>query len=146
MNAIETENLIQNPPQKHTRGGNWYKHSGGRPKVVTDIVRDRLKEAFLLGCKDVEAALFAGISYSAFKQYQLDHPDFVEEKNQWKENPTLQARKKVVEALKTDTKDAQWFLERTNPEFKEKQEISVAPQLILEDYPRITETQPKLLE
>lgn len=92
----------------------------GRPKVVDDDVLHKLKEAFLLGCSDEEAAFYANISTSTLYNYQKDNEEFLEDKNQWKQNPILLARQEVVAGLKDNPSHSLKFLER-----KKKDEFGV---------------------
>ena len=90
----------------------------GRPTVMTPEVLDKLREAFLMGCTDVEACLYANIGTTPLYEYQKENPEFTKQKEQWKDNPTLLARKTVFENL-PDKQNAQWYLER-----KAKKEFS----------------------
>lgn len=83
----------------------------GRPPIVNDIVLQKLEEAFSLGCTDLEACLYANISKSTLYNYQNEHPDFLERKEELKEKPILKARTTVVNALK-DPNHAFRYLER----------------------------------
>jgi len=152
MDELEVKERIETPPIKHTVGGNWYTHKGGRPRVVSKETLKMLEAAFNMGCKDAEAALFAGIAYSTLKNYQTEHPEFLEQKELWKQSPTLKARKMVVDNLDKNLTNAQWFLQRKAPdEFAEKQEIGVTSRiLIMDDQPQLETIEPpketKLLE
>jgi len=98
----------------------------GRPSAMTDRVLDKLETAFKMGCTDVEACLHAGICRQTLYEYQQEHPEFIDSKEEWKQTPILNARTKVVEAVKEDTKAAQWYLERKKAdEFSAKQEVQV---------------------
>jgi len=96
----------------------------GRPTVMTPEVLDKLREAFLMGCTDVEACLYANIGTTPLYEYQKENPEFTKQKEQWKENPTLLARKTVFENL-TDKQNAQWYLERKKKkEFSQRNELT----------------------
>jgi hypothetical protein len=96
----------------------------GRPTVMTDETLGKLREAFLLGCTDEEACLFADIHPSTLYDYQKEHPGYTEEKAQLKQNPILLARTTVVKALSNDHDHALKFLERKKKdEFSPKQEV-----------------------
>jgi hypothetical protein len=134
LGTKETIEQLTNPPVKHTRGGIWYQHKGGRPRVVSKETLKMLEAAFNMGCKDAEAALFAGIAYSTLKNYQTEHPEFLEQKESWKQSPTLKARKMVVDNLDKNLTNAQWFLQRKAPdEFAEKQEIGFTSKVLIMD-------------
>jgi len=84
----------------------------GRPKKMTNQVLGKLKEAFLLGCSDAEACLYAGIHPDTLYEYQKQNPTYSEEKEMYKSNPFLLARKSVVTSLMKDPNLALKFLER----------------------------------
>lgn len=91
----------------------------GRPSVMTETVLALLKEAFLLGCPDVEACLYAEIDEATLYRYQEANPDYASRKARWKKTPSFMARKKVVESIPEDSEMALKYLER-----KEKGEFS----------------------
>lgn len=84
----------------------------GRPTVMTPEVVNKLEEAFLLGCTDLEACFAAGISKQTLYNYQDANPDFIDRKEQLKENPIYLARTSVVNAMKLDGDLALKYLER----------------------------------
>ncbi len=88
------------------------KGAGGRPLAVTPEVLSKLEEAFLLGCTDEEACLVADISRATLYNYQKDHPEFIERKEELKERPVYIARKSVVDALEKDPKLSLDYLQR----------------------------------
>lgn len=96
----------------------------GRPTIMTEETLQQLREAFLMGCTDREACLYADIGTSTLYNYQEEHPDFVEQKKVWKENPILIARKSVVNALAGDYEHALKYLER-----RKKDEFAVRNEL-----------------
>ena len=92
----------------------------GRPTVMTEALVNKLEEAFAYGCSDSEACFYAGISKQTLYDYQKKRPEFIDRKEALKERPILQARQKVVQEIKNDVKNAQWYLER-----KRKDEFGV---------------------
>ena len=99
----------------------------GRPTLMTDETLKKLEEAFALGCTDSEACFYADISHQTLYNYQEKHPEFVERKEALKQRPILQARQTVIANLKSDVKNAQWFLERkAKNEFSAKQEVEIS--------------------
>ena len=93
----------------------------GRPTKLTPETIDKLRTAFLMGCSDIEACLYADISKTALYNYQQKNPDFVDKKEQWKEQLTLKARTVIANALNNkDENTAKWYLER-----KRKDEFSL---------------------
>lgn len=88
------------------------KNKGGRATVMTPEVIEKLEEAFLLGCTDVEACLAADIAPATLYNYQEKHPEFLERKEQLKQNPVYKARKTVVNAITKDPRLAMDYLSR----------------------------------
>ena len=85
----------------------------GRPKIMTPETIQKLEDAFLLGCTDLEACLMAGISKSTFYSYQDANPDFLDRKLVLKENPIMLARGVLIDALKAkDISTAHKVIER----------------------------------
>ena len=98
----------------------------GRPTKLTPETIDKLRTAFLMGCSDIEACLYADISKTALYNYQAKNPDFVDQKEQWKEQLTLKARTVIANALNNkDENTAKWYLERkAKNEFSARQELT----------------------
>ena len=100
--------------------------AGGRPPKMTDDTVQKLKQAFLMGCTDREACLFAGIVPSTLYGYQEKNPEFTEQKETWKENPVMKSRAVIMGALdKDDTATAHKVIERKEGT-KVKQEVTGA--------------------
>jgi len=98
--------------------------AGGRPTKMDDLTVKKLEEAFALGCTDVEACLYAGISRQTLQNYQTKYPEFIDRKEQLKETPVLKARTTVVSELETDSKLAMEYLKhKKSDEFNTKQSI-----------------------
>lgn len=83
-----------------------------RPTVMTDEVVQKLEEAFLLGCSDLEACFYADIAKQTLYNYQDANPEFVDRKEQLKANPIFIARKTVVKEISEKGELALKFLER----------------------------------
>jgi len=95
-----------------------------RPTKFTPETIAKLEQAFLMGCTDLEACLYADVSKSALYNYQDANPEFVERKEILKENPVMKARKVLLNALDDDDRlVAQKIIERKEGT-KVKQEIS----------------------
>lgn len=88
------------------------KHKTGRPRVITSEKIMELKQAFHLGCTDEEACQYAGVKISTFYDFCKAHPEFSEQKELWKKNPVLRAKKLIYDSLESDLKTARWYLER----------------------------------
>jgi hypothetical protein len=94
------------------------------PTVMTPEVIEKLEEAFMLGCTDIEACLAADISPATLYNYQEKYPEFLERKDKLKSNPIYKARKSVVDGLVKDPKLALDFLSRkAKAEFSTKTEV-----------------------
>jgi hypothetical protein len=96
------------------------KSNVGRPTVMTEETLEKLKQAFLWGCTDNEACLYAEIDPKTLYNYQNEHDDYSSKKEMWKQHPILKARAVVVKAMESGDKEAsKWYLER-----KKKTEFS----------------------
>ena len=104
-------------------------YMAGRPKIMTQQTLGKLREAFLWGCTDQEACLNADINPDTLYEYQKKNPTFTEQKEQYKSNPVLLARKIVVSTLKDDAQLALKYLER-----KKKDEFSLKQSLDITSY------------
>lgn len=106
-------------PRKNKRGQVLDPKTGkfqtGRPEKIDKAKLQKLEIAFGYGCTDEEACAFAKISPSTLYNYQQENPKFLEEKDGLKQMPNLQARKVVVEGMKSDPSIGQWWLEKKLP-------------------------------
>lgn len=82
-----------------------------RPTKFTDEVQDKLRTAYMFGATNSEAVAYAEISERVLYDYFKEYPEFLQKTEEWKLNPLLKAKKTIVDNL-TDTKNAQWYLER----------------------------------
>lgn len=92
------------------------KHPGGRPPVITDKVLRKLEEAYLWDATDLQACRFARIGKSTLYKFQIDNPWFVEQKEAWKQDVNLRAKRRIAKAVDTDTDTALKVLERREKE------------------------------
>lgn len=105
-------------------GSNTNSKAVGRPTAMTKEVIGKLEQAFAYGASDKEACFYAGINPDTLYEYQKKHPEFTERKEALKEQPILAARQKVVQEIKNDVKNAQWYLERKRKdEFSNRSEV-----------------------
>lgn len=96
---------------------------------MTPETISKLEQAFLLGCGDVEACLYADISKTTLYNYQLENPEFVDRKEQLKENPILIARTTVVREIAEKGDLALKFLERRKKdEFSTSSDVNLGGQ------------------
>lgn len=84
-----------------------------------------LEDAFSVGASDIEACFLANISKQTLYNYQKENPSFVDRKMALKDMPKYAAKKVVVKAIEAgDKQQANWYLERKDKEFKNKQDIT----------------------
>ena len=96
------------------------KNGVGRKTVFTNLVLQKLREAFLIGCTDEEACIYADISPASLYNYQKAHPEYLEQKVAWRKNPIIKAKNTIFNNL-TSPETARWYLERKSPdEFGQK--------------------------
>lgn len=108
----------------------------GRPTVMTPSVLDKLRQAFLIGATNLEAAGYAGITEKTLYNYLNKNPEYLQQIEAWKNEPILKSKTTVVKGL-DDIKNAQWYLERKASDFKPKFEgdVNVHPlDKVLEGY------------
>lgn len=99
----------------------------GRKSKINNTLLGKLREAFLWGCTDREACLYADINPDTLYAYQKENPGYSEQKEQYKSNPVLIARKVIVEAMKNDPNLALKFLERRKSDEFSLKHIVVQP-------------------
>lgn len=94
-----------------------------RPTVMTELVLDKLRQAFLIGATNDEACGYADISVKTLYNYIEKQPEFLQQIEAWKNEPILKAKTTVVKNL-DDVKNSQWYLERKAKDFKPKADIT----------------------
>jgi Flp pilus assembly protein TadD len=94
-----------------------------RPTVMTPEVIDKLRQAFLIGATNAEAAHYAGIGARTLYDHIEADTEFSQQIEAWRGEPILRAKMTVARALDDDKKVAQWYLERKAADFRPKQEI-----------------------
>lgn len=105
-----------------------------KPRVVTEECLQKLKEAFLVGASDVEAALVADIAVSSLYNYQKEHPEFVAKKEAWKKTPTYHARVTLSRAVQRDPKIAlEYVRNKESHEFTTASKTTVSADETLAD-------------
>lgn len=96
----------------------------GRPPVIDKDVLQKLEDAFMFCFTDLEACLYAGISKSAFYEYQKQNPEFKERKEALRLMPNLTAKRELVGGIKGNINQARWWAQnKMNDEFGEKTTI-----------------------
>jgi hypothetical protein len=66
---------------------------------MTEATLQKLEQAFLMGCTDQEACLYANIVPSTLYAYGAENPEFSERKETLKQNPYMKARGVILGAL-----------------------------------------------
>lgn len=90
---------------------NKEKNKVGRKEVIDELKLQKLEQAFMMGCSDAEACLYAGISTATLYNYQQKNSEFLEQKQVIKTNPKLLARRNVFRALNEgDVEVSKWYL------------------------------------
>lgn len=101
---------------------------GGRPTALTPTILLLLREAFLLGCDDLEACTYAGIAPQTLYNHQKNNSTFLEWKESLKRQPFLKARKAIVNELEHNPQFALAFMER-----KKKAEFAPSAKISIDD-------------
>lgn len=94
----------------------WEKEDGTDSEILV-----KLRAAFAMGCPDLEACIYAGISETQLYYYQKNvNKDFAREKKFLKDVPILRARNTIVENV-DEVENAKWYLKmKKRDEFSEK--------------------------
>lgn len=95
----------------------------GRPTVMTADTLQKLEDAFAFTYSDEEACLYAGISPRTLYNYQEENPEFVQRKEILRLTPNLVTKKELVESIKGNLGQAQWWATHRIPEFREKMNV-----------------------
>lgn len=97
----------------------------GRPTLMTEITIKKLEEIFAIGGTDKEACLFANVSEPTLYSYQLKHPEFVDRKEELRQQPVLKARRTVVDNLGEPEMAFRYLERKRKNEFSPRQESHV---------------------
>lgn len=96
------------PDTKHDRFG--------RPTVMTETIKHKVKEAYAIGCSVKEVARWADISPQTLYNYFKKDPEFKEYCEDLKHEPIMHARNMFVKAAKESPYFALKLLERLKPD------------------------------
>lgn len=90
----------------------------GRPTAIQKdpLLFNKLRAAFLIGATKKEAAIYAGINYKTLYEYLKADEDLNQQVEGWRQEPTLKAKRTVINNIEADVGTAKWWLERTSPE------------------------------
>lgn len=98
------------------RQSNIKRHAGGRPRVVTDEMKDALITVIKNGLTPTEAAAALGLSKSWMETEMHRYPDFEVEVNMAIEKFKLFHINNIQKFSKSSWQASAWLLERTFPE------------------------------
>jgi hypothetical protein len=91
------------------------KNKVGRPTVMTDLIVQKLEDAFLKGYSDVQACIYAGISKQSLYNYCNENKEFLDQKELLKSNVSMISKTNIVDKIKEgDIELSKWWLERKN--------------------------------
>jgi len=109
------------------------KSNAGRKTIMSDVVIQKLEQAFTYDMTDLEACLYADISKSTLYNYQNAHPEFVERKALLKNSLAMKAKANLAVSINNgDKTDTKWWLERRRKEeFSLKTEHGILGDLTL---------------
>lgn len=82
-------------------GENIGRDNRGRPTVMTKQVLQKLEMAFKFGSTDREACIYAGIALQTLYNYGKKNPDYLEQKEEFKESMVIAARAVICDAIVT---------------------------------------------
>lgn len=97
-----------------------------RPTKMTAATVKKLYQAFAFGLSDAESALYAGVSKQTIYNYQKDHPEFLDRKEELKETVKMHAKINIARRVtkKKDIGVSIWFLEHKDPDYTNKSDIT----------------------
>lgn len=118
---------------KHGRQG----EGGGRRQFdgkPYELVMQKLREAWSMGCPDCEACALADISASSLCDFLKRNPKVAEEKARLLENPFLVARKSILAGMEIDPDLALKYMERKKRrEFATLSQVELGEQGVFRD-------------
>lgn len=111
----------------------------GRPSERTPAIIIKLEAAFNNGFNIVEACQYADITPTTYYRWLGEDDQFSYKMSAAQRAPNIKAKSIIIEAIKAgDTATARWYLDRRDPDFKPKAEVSNTPEQ--------TETRQKIKE
>ena len=82
----------------------------GRPTIIDNTKLQKLREAFLMDCTDDEACLYAEIAPATLYNYQNANPEFLDQKEHWKNNPEVGGSSPPIDTRKNQKTPRRCFL------------------------------------
>lgn len=99
---------------------------GGRPTKYTPAVIGKLEIAFNNGYNIVEACQYASIHPDTYYDWLKTYPEFSDKMEIAKAMPNRKAKEILAQAINAgDTGSAKYWLDRRDPDFKQKGELDV---------------------
>lgn len=99
---------------------------GGRPTKYTPAVIGKLEAAFNNGYNIVEACQYSGIHPDTYYEWLKTYPEFTDKMEMAKAMPNRKAKEILVGAMNAgDTGAAKYWLDRRDPDFKQKGELDL---------------------
>lgn len=99
---------------------------GGRPTKYTPAVIGKLEIALNNGYNIVEACQYANIHPDTYYDWLKTYPEFSDKMEIAKAMPNRKAKEVIAQAINAgDTNAAKYWLDRRDPEFKQKGELDV---------------------
>ena len=96
------------------------------PKALTPSARELLLEAWSWEWPDTKACIHAGLSISQLNHALKVDPTLKSTRDLLRTDPQLNAKRNVAKVISEgDIRTSKWFLERRDPEYSTKQEVSV---------------------
>lgn len=101
-----------------------------QPTVYNLTILAKFIEAFHNGYNITEACQYAGVSRDSYYRWLEEIPEFAERIEEAKMMPNRKAKENVLKDIREgEVSTSKWWLERRDPEFKSKAELSTPPQL-----------------
>jgi hypothetical protein len=101
----------------------------GRPSIYSAAVVEKLIAAFNNGLNITEACMYAEIDRGTYYNWLAEHPYFSTRMAEAQAAPNKRAKEVIVQSINAgDASSAKWWLERKDPDFRNKGELLVNPE------------------
>jgi hypothetical protein len=112
MSYIPIEPFDESDPEhaEYIKRDRYYSNETpfGRPTVMTKQVLQKLEIAFKIGASDRLACYFAGISERTFYNYCEKYPDFMHQKEDFKQTPVFNSLRNIALAISSGSVSDSW--------------------------------------
>lgn len=102
------------------------KYITGRPTKMTDEILSKLRDAYLIGANDEQAAYYANIGTRTLYRFMEKNEWFRQEKKIWQENPKLKAKQTLFSGLNEPDRALKYLELRQTDEFSKLNKVSDA--------------------